>query len=133
MASNFFQNNVVDLNNMWYNSHKKLIKRVLAEVDASDRQDEIIKKFLAEPLKIKKQKDPLMPKRPKSSFLYFCDAHREDVRKKNSKLSMGEVMKELGKMWKDCKDTSKYIKLATDAKQDYEERLEEYNSNNYYE
>jgi hypothetical protein len=133
MASNFFQNNVVDLNNMWYNSHKKIIKRVLAEVDASDRQDEIIKKLLAEPLKIKKQKDPLMPKRPKSSFLYFCDAHRGGVRKKNSKLSMGEVMKELGKMWKDCKDTSKYVKLATDAKQDYEERLEEYNSNNYYE
>ena len=43
MASNFFQNNTVDLNDLWYNSHKKLIKRVLAEVDASDRQDEIIK------------------------------------------------------------------------------------------
>ena len=42
MASNFFQNNVVDLNAMWYSSHKKLIKRVLAEVNASDKQDEII-------------------------------------------------------------------------------------------
>lgn len=105
----------------------------MAEVDCSDRQDEIIKKLLAEPLKIKKQKDPLMPKRPKSSFLYFCDAHRGIIRKKNSKLTMGDTMRELGKMWRECKDTSKYVKLATDAKEEYEEKMEEYNNNNYYE
>ena len=132
MASNFFQNNTVDLNEMWYNSHKKLIKRVLSEVDALDRQDEIIKKFLAEPLRIKKQRDPLMPKRAKSSFLYFCDEHRDKVRSKNNKLSMGSVMKELGKMWGECESKDKYVQMSKDAKQDYEERMEEYNDNNCY-
>jgi len=133
MASNFFQNNVVDLNAMWYSSHKKLIKRVLAEVNASDRQDEIVSKFLAEPLKIKKQKDPLMPKRPKSSFLYFCDEHRSKVRKSNPKFSMGEVMKSLGKKWRECNSKDKYVKMATEAKVVYEEKMEEYNMTNYYE
>ena len=133
MASNFFQNNVVDLNAMWYNSHKKLIKRVLSELDASDRQEELISKFLADPLKIKKQKDPLMPKRPKSSFLYFCDEFRTEIKKKNPKFKMGDVMKELGQKWAICKDKSKYIKLSTDAKSDYADKLEEYNLNNCYE
>jgi hypothetical protein len=132
MASNFFQNNTVDLNTLWFGSHKKLIKRVLAEVDASDRQDEIIKKFLAEPLKIKKQKDPLMPKRQKSSFLYFCDEHRNQIRTKNKGLSMGGVMKELGQLWAKCECKEKYEKLSKEAKQDYEERMEEYNDNNCY-
>lgn len=133
MASNFFQNNVVDLNALWYNSHKKLIKRVLSELDASDRQEELISKFLADPLKIKKQKDPLMPKRPKSSFLYFCDEHRSNVSKSNPKISMGDVMKELGKKWGECDNKEVYVKMAAEAKVDYTDKLEDYNMNNYYE
>jgi hypothetical protein len=132
MASNFFQNNTVDLNDLWYNSHKKLIKRVLAEVDASDRQDEIIAKFISKPLKIKKQRDPLMPKRSKSSFLYFCDEHRTQIRNDDKTLSMGDVMKALGKLWATCENKDKYEKMSKEAKQDYEERMEEYNDNNCY-
>ena len=132
MASNFFQNNTVDLNDLWYNSHKKLIKRVLAEVDASDRQDDIITKFLSDPLKIKKQRDPLMPRRPKSSFLYFCDEHRQQIRDKNKGLTMGGVMKELGLLWGKCESKDKYLQMSKEAKQDYEERMEEYNDNNCY-
>ena len=132
MASNFFQNNTVDLNTLWFDSHKKLIKRVLAEVDASDRQDELIEKFLSKPLKIKKQKDPLMPKRPKSSFLYFCDEYRQQIRSADKTLSMGGVMKELGQLWVKCEDKEKYEKMSKDAKQDYQDRMEEYNDNNCY-
>jgi hypothetical protein len=132
MASNFFQNNTVDLNELWYSSHKKLIKRVLSEVDALDRQDEIIEKFLSKQLKIKKQKDPLMPKRPKSSFLYFCDEHRQQIRNTDNTLSMGGVMKELGKLWATCEDKEKFELLSKEAKQDYQDRMEEYNDNNCY-
>ena len=133
MASNFFQNNTVDLNKMWYNSHKKLIKRVLTETGELDKFDELVQKFLGEELKIKKQRDPLMPKRPKSSFLYFCDKHKSQVMKKNPKFKMGEVMKELGNMWKNCKDKEPYNKMSSQAKLDYEENMEEYNNNNCYE
>ncbi len=132
MASNFFQNNTVDLNELWYSSHKKLIKRVLSEVDALDRQDEIIEKYLSKPLKIKKHRDPLMPKRSKSSFLYFCDEHRDKVRSLDKTLSMGGVMKELGKMWRECECKDTYVQMSKDAKQDYQDRMEEYNDNNCY-
>ena len=130
MASNFFQNNTVDLNELWYKSHKKLIKRIAIELNASDRQDELIAKFIGTQLKIKKQKDPLIPKRPKSSFLFFCDDHRNNIREEHKDFKMGEVMKELGNRWSKCTNKDKYVKLAEAAKEDYEAALEEYNDNN---
>ena len=135
MASNFFQNYTVDLNTMWYDSHAKLVKRLTAELGCPEKTDELIEKFLAKPLKIKKQQDPNMPKRPKTSFILYCDDHRKKVMKKNPKIKMGEVMKELSKMWKSCSESSKkkYVDLAKKAKEEYEEKMEEYQSNNCYE
>ena len=135
MASNFFQNGTLDLNQLWFNSHKRLIKRVLTETEQLDKYDELVQKFLGDQLKIKKQRDPLMPKRPKSSFLYFCDKYRKEIMKKNPKYKMGDVMKKLGKMWRECEDEDKepYNKMSSDAKIDYEENMEEYNNNNCYE
>ena len=135
MASNFFQNGTLDLNQLWFNSHKRLIKRVLTETEQLDKYDELVQKFLGDQIKIKKQRDPLMPKRPKSSFLYFCDKYRKEIMKKNPKYKMGDVMKKLGKMWRECEDEDKepYNKMSSDAKTDYEENMEEYNNNNCYE
>jgi hypothetical protein len=132
MANNLFQNNTVDLNDLWYKSHKKLIKRIAIELNASDRQDELISKFIGTPLKIKKQKDPSIPKRPKSSFLFFCDEHRDNIRQNNTELKMGEVMKKLGNMWSKCTNKDKYVQLAETAKDEYEIALDEYNDNNCY-
>ena len=133
MASNFFQNGTLDLNQLWFNSHKRLIKRVLTETEQLDKYDELVQKFLGDKLKIKKQRDPLMPKRPKSSFLYFCDKYRKEIMKKNPKYKMGDVMKKLGKMWQECEDKEPYNKMQCDAKTDYDENMEEYNNNNCYE
>ena len=133
MASNFFQNGTLDLNQLWFNSHKRLIKRVLTETEQLDKYDDLVEKFLGTQLKIKKQRDPLMPKRPKSSFLYFCDQHRKEIMKKNPKYKMGDVMKKLGKMWQECEDKEPYNKMSFDAKTDYDENMEEYNNNNCYE
>ena len=135
MASNFFQNNTSDVNQIWFDSHKKLIKRVTTELGQVDKYEELVEKFLGKQLKIKKQKDPNMPKRSKSSFLYFCDAHRTSVKTKHPEFKMGDVMKELGKMWKECKpkEKEKFIKIAQEAKSEYTDKLEEYNENNCYE
>ena len=46
---------------------------------------------------------------------------------------MGDVMKALGKMWRECEDKEPYTKMSTDAKTEYEENMEEYNNNNCYE
>ena len=133
MASNYYQNKVADINNLLYDAVEKAIKRALAEVGMSDKADEVIVKIMGSKLKIKKQKDPLMPKRPKSSFLYFCDEHRPKVRKENPAFKMADVMKTLGKLWGECKNKDIYVELSAKAKQDYESAMENYNENNFYE
>ena len=132
MACNSFQNNTGDLNDLWYNSHKRLIHKIANEFNGIDRADELVEKYLCKPLKIKKQRDPLLPKRPNSSFLFFCSDHRSKIRNDNPELTMGGVMKELGKLWRDIsdKDKEKYNTMAVDAKASYEDAIENYKLQN---
>lgn len=129
MSSLFFNNNTIDLNQMWYDSHIKLLKQITRELNVQDRQDELIHKFIGDRLKIKKRRDPNRPKKPLSSFLYFCNDYRDKVRSDNPDLKMGGVMKELGKLWKDLDEENKikFIKMAETAKGQYEEQLEQFN------
>jgi len=133
MASNYYQNAVADLNTDFYDVISRMIKRTLAEVGMSEKADEVLVKIMGSKLKIKKQRDPLMPKRAKSSFLYFCDEHRPRVRKENPEFKMADVMKALGKLWSECKNKETYVKLSAKAKEEYESAMEHYNENNFYE
>ena len=92
----------------------------------------MVEKFIGKPIKIKKQRDQAMPKKPKSSFLYFCDEFRNEVKNSNPDFKIGDIMKELGNRWKACEEKDKYNKLAEDARIEYEDDLEEYKANNYY-
>ena len=132
MSALFFNNNTMDLNQLWYASHVKLLKQLTRELNIQERQDELIEKFIGDRIKIKKRKDPNLPKRPMSSFLFFCNEYRGKVLAENPDLKMGGVMKELGKIWKELDDNKKekFIKLAETAKGQYEERLEQYNLEN---
>ena len=129
MSALFFNNNTMDLNQLWYASHVKLLKQITRELNIQERQDELIEKFIGERIKIKKRKDPNLPKRPLSSFLYFCNEYRDKVRTESPDLQMGGVMKELGKIWADLNPNKKekFIKLAEAAKIQYNEQLEQYN------
>ena len=93
MAHIHFQNNIIDINRIIYESHKTLIKKIATELDAKDKQEELITKFLGDPLKIKKQRDPLLPKKPMTSFLLFCDEKRSLVKKEYPDYKMGQIMK----------------------------------------
>ena len=132
MSALFFNNNTMDLNQLWYASHVKLLKQLTRELNIQERQDELIEKFIGDRIKIKKRKDPNLPKRPLSSFLYFCNDYRDKVRTENPELKMGGVMKELGKIWSELEDTKKdkFIKLAEIAKGQYTDQLEQYNLEN---
>ena len=132
MAQHFFQNNVSQTQDLWYNSHKKIIQYVAAELNAPDKTEELVEKFLGKQIKIKKTRDAAMPKRPKSSFLFFCDEKRQDIMKNNDNMKIGDIMKKLGKAWKNQTNKTKYIQLASVAKINYEEKIEEYNLNNFY-
>ena len=94
-----FHNMTVDINQMWFKSHKDLIRKVARELGSVDKSDELIEMFLGPQTKFKKHKDPNAPKRPKTGFLIFCDEFRGKVKDKQPDLQMCDVMKELGKIW----------------------------------
>ena len=58
-------------------------------------------------------------KRPKSSYLFFCEEKRPEVAQQFK--TMGEITKELGRLWSETSDREKYEKLAAEAKNRYNE------------
>ena len=79
-----YYNNCVELNSLFYNSHKQLIERLCKDLNVSEQTDDLIKKYLDKP-DMKAKKDPNKPKRPKSAFLLFCDDERQKLIEKEKK------------------------------------------------
>ena len=46
MAFYNFYNNTVDINDIWYESHRSIIERVAIDCEAGDRVEELVEKFL---------------------------------------------------------------------------------------
>ena len=67
------------------------------------------------------------PKKPKSSFLFFCADKRAEVVKDNPDMSTADIQKELGRLWKQIRAGSdekrKYERMNSDAYQKYHEAL----------
>jgi hypothetical protein len=73
-----------------------------------------------------KKKDPLKPKRVKSSYLIFCDSERKVIKNENPTLSTKDITCELGRRWKIIKtDKKKYKKYEELAKKDKERYMNE--------
>lgn len=53
--------------------------------------------------KTKKVKDPNKPKRSKSSYIFFCSKHRAEIKEELSGSAATDVVRELGKRWRDLK------------------------------
>lgn len=123
-----FHNNTLEVNSLWYNSHKDLLEKVLIECDALDRVDELTTKLLGQPVKMKKLKDPNKPKRAKTSFIFFCNEQRPKIRKSKPSLKLSEVMKQLGADWKKLSNgkRKKYQDMHAKDKQRYETEMDEY-------
>ena len=104
------------------------------ELGQPEKINELKAKLLGDKMKIKAKKDPNLPKKAKSGFMFFCDEHRpkliEAQRKKNNKVVISEVAKELGKKWKALKSKTKYDKLAAKDKERYAEAMSDYNEKN---
>ena len=60
------------------------------------------------------------PKGPRSAYIFFCSAKREEVSKNYS--SLGEISKELGRMWSEASDEDKkeFNDMAAEDKLRYE-------------
>jgi hypothetical protein len=61
--------------------------------------------------KKKKEKDPNKPKRGMSSFMYFAQAKRPEVKQKHPDLKVPEVGKKLSEMWKELTPEEKEVRI----------------------
>jgi len=95
---------------------------------------ELQEKLLGTKMKIKPRKDPNLPKRAKSGFMFYCEEKRGPIiaryRKANKKVIIAEVAKELGKGWNSLTKKDKYEKQASKDKERYAEAMSEYNEKN---
>jgi len=80
------------------------------------------------PAKKKKKKDPNAPKRPRSAYLYFCNAHRKDVSKKYPKEGITDIAKRLGALWHktSAKDKKQFEDKAKKDKERYVKEMKAY-------
>ena len=72
-----------------------------------------------------RRKDKNFPKRGKSAYLFFCEEHREKVKKSQPDLDAKGVIQELGRQWNELKESKpkqvkKFEKLAAEDKERYE-------------
>lgn len=74
----------------------------------------------------KKEKDENKPKRAPSAYLLFLADVREQIKKDNPGISVTEVTKKAGEMWKELSDKSKFEEAAAVAKKKYEKEMELY-------
>ena len=131
-----YYNSSVQINDIFYESHKSLIEKICKDLESENKVSELVKKYLDKP-DLKAKKDPNKPKKPKSSFLVFCDEERSKLiekekkgLKKGEKFNLGAVQKKLGEMWsKLSKDKKSKYDLATEkAKEEYYDKLTDYES-----
>ena len=104
-------NNTSALNELWYESHASVVKRVCMELGKPKNMNEVVEKILGPKPKVKKMKDPNRPKKAKTAFMFYCDAHRPALmkiqKKKMGKINIGNIAKELGKNWGTLTDKDK--------------------------
>jgi hypothetical protein len=143
--SPLFHNNTVNINDVWFESHKSLLQQLCVELGHTDKITEMMEKFMGPKLKMKPFKDPNKPKRARSAYFYFCDDERGGVIKKHKvaaikgkkkggdgKINMGDVAKEVALIWKKVTDESKkkYLVLAEKDKKRYMTEMSVFNEKN---
>jgi len=52
----------------------------------------------------KKKKDPNAPKRPQSAYFLWLNEHREQIKKENPGISLTDLSKRAGEMWRELTD-----------------------------
>ena len=126
-------NCILDISKLLAKTHTAIIEQICKDLDAEDRIDEFVKKYISNDIsKLKHKKDPNMPKRPKSGYMFFCEDVRESVMNKNKTAKMGEISKILGKMWgkMDTEEKQPYLDQAEEAKEEYSEAMKNYKAEN---
>ncbi|XP_071559580.1 uncharacterized protein [Temnothorax nylanderi] len=77
----------------------------------------------------KRYRDKDAPKRALSAFFYFCQELRGKMRELHPEMGVGDIAKELGKLWMstDLQTKSKYMAVAEEDRARYEREIIAYN------
>lgn len=79
----------------------------------------------------KKFKDPNMPKKPMTPFIFFNKENIDEYKRKNpnEKVYVTKIVKKSGEDWKKLKENEKekYIKMSDKDKKRYEKEIIKYN------
>uniref|UniRef100_A0AAR2JFH7 FACT complex subunit SSRP1 n=1 Tax=Pygocentrus nattereri TaxID=42514 RepID=A0AAR2JFH7_PYGNA len=80
------------------------------------------------PRKEKKVKDAGAPKRPMSAYMLWLNSSRERIKAENPGISITEISKKAGEMWKrlDKSRKEEWEKKAEEAKKQYDKAMKEY-------
>ncbi|KAL8589456.1 hypothetical protein ACOMHN_061667 [Nucella lapillus] len=73
----------------------------------------------------KANQDPNQPKRPQSAFFLWLNSHRESIKRDHPGISVTEVTKLAGEMWKTV-DKAEWEEKSKKAKADYKVAMAEY-------
>jgi len=78
----------------------------------------------------RRKKDPNAPKRALSAFFWFCNDERPAIRAANPSYAVGDVAKELGRMWGEVDEAGKkkYVAMAEKDKERYARDMAAYKS-----
>lgn len=78
------------------------------------------------PRKAKKDKDENKPKRPPTAFMLYLNSMREQIKKDNPGISVTEIAKKGGELWKQLSDKSEWNDKASKAKEEYNTAMKDY-------
>ncbi|KAJ1532076.1 hypothetical protein ONE63_000705 [Megalurothrips usitatus] len=74
----------------------------------------------------KKEKDDNKPKRPQTAFMLWLNDSREKIKEDNPGISVTEIAKKGGELWKELKSKSEWEAKAAKLKEEYAEAMKEY-------
>jgi len=76
----------------------------------------------------KAKKDPNKPKRAMSSFMFFANDRRNDIKSANPELKVTEIGKKLGEIWQSFgpEEKKKYEDMAAKDSERYQKQIENY-------
>lgn len=76
--------------------------------------------------KSSKKVDDGKPKRPQSAFFLWMNENRDQIKKDFPSLSLTEVSKKAGELWKELENKDKWNEMAIKAKSRYENEMKEF-------
>ena len=103
--------------------------RYQTEKEGYTPSQEFLDKVVAHQKKMnRKKKDPNAPKRPQNAFILFSSDTRGKIKEEHADWKIGDVGKELGRLWRGMtdKDKAPFLKLSSKDKVRYETEMKSY-------